>query len=1474
MAQTSPRADPHLLLLVEEELRATNPFIIAYKTMGEVWRELVHKSLQENSERPKDLVMLLSKAGDPMVALGPNQEILEPITRTEFAAIYNGEVAPQSPTHVVYMRGRVHNMPLQSGFTFPFLFPLLFPHGTIIWRPEMQLTPVIRPGGRRPRNAAAIPPAPPAAAADLPPGILDDAVDVDNGDDNDDDEGPPPQPNVAPRNRHRYKRLSFKAAVINYMQRRRVISNLHLSGRLAQVFTVYSSVRHDDMLLDYCKRNQHKIRFLPRCDLVQALNDQARLHNVTPGKLFIIPDSFKRSSRAFAAMFRDQMEIMRNFGTPDLFITATINRKWSELTENKLLFPNEGSDNLDILNRLLHLKLKRYLWLLTNGFIFGPVKHVVYTIEFQNRGGTHLHMLVTLERKLDTPRAIDEVVSATIPIKGDDPELYSLVTTSMMHTRCSPKCAAKGVSGCAKGFPFAFSDETIIHAGSHVVTYKRPDDGRFLEVNGVRHTNRSVATYNAFTLKFFGSHANCQIVTSVQTVAYILSYIFKGVDKGSMRIMTRRYPGFNPNEPLPLDATARDMRRRADLHRVNFFFTTNEDRATNSPSTTRHDLLPADIVNGHPRDDNQTVYLDYDEIQASKEIKVVVAADGDWNLKARHIFQVQLLLVHEEGKESVRIFNGNILAAEQRVQQNTTLTGFFKVMNDYVPGTGDINIRTLTYDQMPALFRWSASDHAWIRRTRQIGAKTLGRMAVINPRGGDLFYLRMLLKNVPEPRGFRDLRTVGGVTFETYKDAARQLHLLRDDAQYYRAMEEVRALGTADRLRGFLVTVLMMCELDEPLALMNHFLDHLTADWVRQGMTRDAAERKLRRFVARRLTLAGVVHIPELLDGIDLDFQEDVRFRTPDEPRALGSNDPPMTAAEARADFAKLNDEQQDVVRAITVMHDNYVADRPRETRAIFLSGPAGTGKSRVITHIDHEIRRRGGIVVKVAPTGMAANNIGGRTAHSAFGLPLNLTSTSSSSMTSDQRRWQLLRSATLIIFDELAMASHEFLRILHEILLDMHYDRNAPMPRNADPTDWPPLFAGVPILLTGDFRQAGPVATHGRLMQDLHIRNWEHFHRCRVMTLKKNMRAAEDKHFADWLLRLGEGRIADTASKRENFVKLPSQWMVHTLDDLITAVFGNNIRTADADRCIVTMRNKVCGNVNNHILALLPGQVVEKLSTDDFVEDDFGRAAPRNAAANVANRVDPARLNEQMEWMGGQITVDMLNQCTPSGKPEHRLRLKKDCILMLLRNLDIDAGLCNGTRLCLKGISENTLHCIVVSGASFGQDVFIPRIDTISSFSANVPFRRNQFPVRLAWCCTVMKMQGQTLARVGVYLEKYLFQHGLLYVAFSRVRSAATINVLMGEHVEQGYDEVNKEYFTFNKVDRQIWNLSQPRRVPSTPSNVAHGFPAIDPDDEAVATNECGPFRPTVPDELEPQNVPPPLECIEHHSPGAPKPT
>ena len=51
---------------------------------------------------------------------------------------------------------------------------------------------------------------------------------------------------------------------------------------------------------------------------------------------------------------------------------------------------------------------------------------------------------------------------------------------------------------------------------------------------------------------------------------------------------------------------------------------------------------------------------------------------------------------------------------------------------------------------------------------------------------------------------------------------------------------------------------------------------------------------------------------------------------------------------------------------------------------------------------------------------------------------------------------------------------------------------------------------------------------------------------------------------------------------------------------------------------------------------------------------------------------------------------------------------------------------------------------------------------------------RFTQVPLKLAWCLTVHKAQGQTLDAAVMELEMSAFSHGQLYVAMSRVRSTA----------------------------------------------------------------------------------------------------
>ena len=48
-------------------------------------------------------------------------------------------------------------------------------------------------------------------------------------------------------------------------------------------------------------------------------------------------------------------------------------------------------------------------------------------------------------------------------------------------------------------------------------------------------------------------------------------------------------------------------------------------------------------------------------------------------------------------------------------------------------------------------------------------------------------------------------------------------------------------------------------------------------------------------------------------------------------------------------------------------------------------------------------------------------------------------------------------------------------------------------------------------------------------------------------------------------------------------------------------------------------------------------------------------------------------------------LPTEFLNSLTPNGLPRHKLKLKVDAIVVLLRNLNLNEGLCNGTRLSVK---------------------------------------------------------------------------------------------------------------------------------------------------------------------------------------------
>ena len=178
------------------------------------------------------------------------------------------------------------------------------------------------------------------------------------------------------------------------------------------------------------------------------------------------------------------------------------------------------------------------------------------------------------------------------------------------------------------------------------------------------------------------------------------------------------------------------------------------------------------------------------------------------------------------------------------------------------------------------------------------------------------------------------------------------------------------------------------------------------------------------------------------------------------------------------------------------------------------------------------------------------------------------------------------------------------------------------------------------------------------------------------------------------------------------------------------------------------------------------------------------------------------------------QYPPEFLHSLTPSGMPPHELHLKEGATVILLRRLNMGNKLCNGTRMKVIRMTQNAL--LLEHLQNQHQQSWIPRIQFISD-SLPFIFKRRQFPVKLAFCMTIDKSQGNTFERVGVMLHRPVFTHGQLYVAASRTKN---FNRLKFEilHDEKGnplpsdYDFENQspQTVTENIVYREIFQTIQ----------------------------------------------------------------
>ena len=104
---------------------------------------------------------------------------------------------------------------------------------------------------------------------------------------------------------------------------------------------------------------------------------------------------------------------------------------------------------------------------------------------------------------------------------------------------------------------------------------------------------------------------------------------------------------------------------------------------------------------------------------------------------------------------------------------------------------------------------------------------------------------------------------------------------------------------------------------------------------------------------------------------------------------------------------------------------------------------------------------------------------------------------------------------------------------------------------------------------------------------------------------------------------------------------------------------------------------------------------------------------------------------------------VEYINSLQDSGIPPHRLTLKLNAVIMFLRNLNINGGLCNGTKLTIQDvINDRLIKATIATGKGKGGTVLIQKIvmQPADENQFGFEWQRLQFPVRVSFVMTVHK--------------------------------------------------------------------------------------------------------------------------------------
>ncbi len=422
------------------------------------------------------------------------------------------------------------------------------------------------------------------------------------------------------------------------------------------------------------------------------------------------------------------------------------------------------------------------------------------------------------------------------------------------------------------------------------------------------------------------------------------------------------------------------------------------------------------------------------------------------------------------------------------------------------------------------------------------------------------------------------------------------------------------------------------------------------------------------------------------------------------------------------------------------LMEENFVIDTENKefqdalslvrytSQSIFLTGKAGTGKSTFLRYVCEHVKKKH---VVLAPTGVAAINVGGSTIHSFFKMPFRpmLPDDPDLSLTDgriynllkyNKKQRQILREVELVIIDEISMVRADMIDFIDRVLRVFSGNMRFP-------------FGGKQLLLVGDIYQLEPVVTAD--MRDILSRFYPnaYFFSARVfreITLVpielQNVYRQQDAHFVNLL-----DKIRNNTATREELDLLNSRYIPGGTDTL----------TDDFSVTLATRRDQV-DYINETRLSRLSGDEHTFMGEikGDFPEGSLPTSLElilRPGAQIMFIKNDPER-----RWVNG--TIGIVSEITPDDKIE----------------VFLESGESYELERC---VWENIKYTYNEKEKSIEETV-------LGTFV--------QYPVRLAWAVTVHKSQGLTFNKVVIDFTGGAFAGGQTYVALSRCKSLEGIEL------------------------------------------------------------------------------------------------